>query len=67
MKIFLFAIIISCTGLFAQQKEAMKLQRVEQSGFIGVDKAPELISQVKQEYPQHAKYLGVQRKYYLNL
>ncbi|MFA5803604.1 MAG: energy transducer TonB [Melioribacteraceae bacterium] len=66
-KIFLFVIIISFTGLIAQQKDVMKLQKADESGFIEVDKAPELISQLKPAYPQLAKLSGIQGTVYLKL
>ena len=66
-KIFLLLIIISFAGLFAQQKEPTKLQKADESGFVEVDKAPELLTSLKPEYPELAKLAGIQGTVYLKL
>ena len=66
-KIFLLAIIVSLSGVFAQQKDAMKLQTANESGFIEVDKAPELITRLNPEYPKIARLAGIQGTVYLKL
>lgn len=65
---FLFIIlIISFVGLIAQQKESTKFQTADESGFIEVDKAPALISQLKPAYPELAKLAGIEGKVFLKL
>lgn len=66
-KIFLLLIIISFAGLLAQQKEPTKLQKADESGFVEVDKAPELLTSLKPEYPELAKLAGIQGTVYLKL
>ena len=66
-KIFLLAIIVSLSGVFAQQKDAMKLQTADESKFIEVDKAPELITRLNPEYPKKARLAGIQGTVYLKL
>jgi len=64
-KIILILFLISFAGLFAQQKA--KLQKVDESGFIEVDKTPELISKLNPEYPKLAKLAGIEGTVYLKL
>lgn len=64
-KIILILFLISFAGLLAQQKA--KLQKVDESGFIEVDKAPELISKLNLEYPKLAKLAGIEGTVYLKL
>ncbi|MHB8904936.1 MAG: TonB family protein [Melioribacteraceae bacterium] len=64
-KIILILFLISFAGLFAQQKA--KLQKVDESGFIEVDKVPELISKLNPEYPKLAKLAGIEGTVYLKL
>lgn len=66
-KIFIIVFLISLAGLFAQQNEGAKLQKADESGFIEVDKAPKLISQLSPEYPKSAKLAGIEGKVYLKL
>jgi TonB family protein len=66
-KIFFLAIMVSLSGVLAQQKNAMKLQTADESGFIEVDKAPALKSQLKLDYPKLAKLSGIQGTVYLKL
>ncbi|MHB8930647.1 MAG: TonB family protein [Melioribacteraceae bacterium] len=64
-KIILILFLISFAGLYAQQKA--KLQKVDESGFIEVDKVPELISKLNPEYPKLAKLAGIEGTVYLKL
>lgn len=64
-KIILLLLIFSFAGLFAQQKA--KLQKADQSGFIEVEKIPELLSPLKPAYPQLAILAGVEGTVYLKL
>ncbi len=64
-KIILILFLISFAGLYAQQKA--KLQKVDESGFIEVDKAPELVSKLNPEYPKLAKLAGIEGTVYLKL
>ncbi len=64
-KILLLIIFISFAGIHAQQKA--KLQKADESGFIEVDKMPELISQLNPEYPKLAKLAGIHGTVYLKL
>ena len=64
-KIILLLLIFTFGGLFAQQKA--KLQKVDESGFVEVDKVPELLSPLKPEYPKLAKLAGIEGTVYLKL
>ncbi|MCX6169154.1 MAG: energy transducer TonB [Ignavibacteriales bacterium] len=64
-KMILILLLISFAGLYAQQKA--KLQKVDETGFIEVDKAPELISKMNPEYPKLAKLAGIEGTVYLKL
>jgi TonB family protein len=66
-KYLLFVLIISFAGAFAQQKEGAKLLKADESGFIQVDKAPALISELKPVYPNEAKLSGIEGSVYLKL
>lgn len=66
-KLILTLFIITSALLFSQQNGGIKMQKADQSGFIEVDKAPELISQIKPDYPQLAKLAGIQGTVYLKL
>ena len=66
-KIILMLLIFSFAGLIAQQKDALKLQKADESGFLEVDKGPELISRLNPEYPKLAKLAGIQGTVYLKL
>ena len=67
IKMFLAVFVICLTGLFAQQKEILKFQIEEQPKFIEVDKAPELLSQIKPEQNQLSFLSGIQATIYLKL
>jgi len=67
IKLVLSLILISFLGLIAQQKEGAKLQKPDESGFIEVDKAPSLKSQLKPVYPKLAKLAGIEGTVYLKL
>lgn len=67
MKLVLSLILIAFLGLIAQQKEGAKLQKPDESGFIEVDKAPTLKSQLKPLYPKLAKLAGIEGTVYLKL
>src|SRR3989339_545508 len=67
MKLVLSLILIAFLGLIAQQKEGAKLQKPDESGFIEVDKAPTLKSQLKPAYPKLAKLAGIEGTVYLKL
>lgn len=67
-KIMLTIIFVFSLGaLFAQQRDGIKLQKADESGFFEVDKAPELKSQLQPVYPQIAKLAGIQGVVYLKL
>jgi TonB family protein len=66
-KIFFLVLILSFSGLIAQEKEVIKMQSADEKGFIQVDKAPALISQLKPEYPREAKLQDIQGKVLLKL
>ncbi len=66
-KFLIIIFIISFVGIIAQQKESIKFQTVDESGFIEVYKAPELISQLKPAYPELAKLAGIEGKVFLKL
>ena len=67
MKLVLSLMLIAFLGLIAQQKEGAKLQKPDESGFIEVDKAPTLKSQLKPAYPKLAKLAGIEGTVYLKL
>lgn len=67
IKLVLSLILISFLGLIAQQKEGAKLQKPDESGFLEVDKAPALKSQLKPVYPKLAKLAGIEGTVYLKL
>ncbi|MCK9212680.1 MAG: energy transducer TonB [Ignavibacteriaceae bacterium] len=67
IKLVLSLILIAFLGLIAQQKEGAKLQKPDESGFIEVDKAPTLKSQLKPAYPKLAKLAGIEGTVYLKL
>ncbi|MCK9425011.1 MAG: energy transducer TonB [Ignavibacteriaceae bacterium] len=67
MKLVLSLMLITFLGLIAQQKEGAKLQKPDESGFIEVDKAPALKSQLKPAYPKLAKLAGIEGTVYLKL
>ncbi|MDP3684223.1 MAG: energy transducer TonB [Ignavibacteria bacterium] len=67
IKLVLSLILISFLGMIAQQKEGAKLQKPDESGFIEVDKAPSLKSQLKPVYPKLAKLAGIEGTVYLKL
>ena len=67
IKLVLSFILIAFLGLIAQQKEGAKLQKPDESGFIEVDKAPALKSQLKPAYPKLAKLAGIEGTVYLKL
>jgi len=67
IKLVLSLILISFLGMIAQQKEGAKLQKPDESGFIEVDKAPSLKSQLKPIYPKLAKLAGIEGTVYLKL
>ncbi len=64
-KIILLVLLFSFAGLLAQQK--VKLQKVDESGFIEVDEVPVLKTQIKPAYPQIAKLAGIEGTVYLKL
>lgn len=64
-KLFLLALLISFAGLFAQQK--IKMQKVDESGFIEVDEAPVLISKLNPSYPEIARLAGIEGIVYLKI
>lgn len=66
-KLILLFFVITSALSFSQQNEGIKMQKADESGFIEVDKAPELKSQLKPEYPQLAKLAGIQGTVYLKL
>lgn len=66
-KLIFILFIFFFTGLTAQQNEKKRLQKADESGFIEVDKAPELISQLKLVYPQLAKLSSIQGTVFLKL
>jgi TonB family protein len=67
-KIFLIAFyIISFAGLIAQQKNEIKLLKADESGFINVDKSPELIKAPVPVYPEKAKMQAIEGKVFLKL
>jgi len=67
IKLALSLVLIAFIGLIAQQKEGAKLQKPDESGFIEVDKAPSLKSQLKPVYPKLAKLAGIEGTVYLKL
>lgn len=64
-KLILFALIISFAAAFAQEKA--KLQKADESGFIEVDKLPELKTQLKPHYPEIARLAGIEGTVYLKI
>ncbi len=66
-KLIFILFIITSVLSFSQQDEGIKMQKADESGFIEVDKAPELKSQLKPEYPKLAKLAGIQGTVYLKL
>lgn len=64
-KFIILILLFSVVGIFAQQKA--KVQKVDESGFIEVDKAPELLTILNPEYPKLAKLAGIQGTVYLKL
>ena len=67
IKLVLSLMLIAFLGLIAQQKEGAKMQKPDESGFIEVDKAPSLKSQLKPVYPKLAKLAGIEGTVYLKL
>jgi TonB family protein len=67
-KIFLITIFfLSVVCITAQEKEGIKMQSADEKGFIEVDKAPALVSQLKPVYPKEAKMQDIQGKVFLKL
>ena len=66
-KILFLALLLSFSGLIAQEKDRIKMQSADEKNFIQVDKAPALISQLKPEYPREAKLQDIQGKVFLKL
>jgi len=66
-KLILLFFVVTSALSFSQQNEGIKMQKADESGFIEVDKAPELKSQLKPEYPKLAKLAGIQGTVYLKL
>lgn len=64
-KIILLVFLISFAGLYAQQKA--KLQKVDESGFIEVDKVPELLSPLKPAYSEITRLAGIEGTVYLKI
>jgi TonB family protein len=60
-------LLISFMCITAQDKESIKMQSADEKGFIQVDKAPALISQLKPVYPKEAKMQDIQGKVFLKL
>jgi len=67
IKLVLSFILIAFLGLIAQQKQGAKMQKADESGFIEVDKAPALKSQLNPHYPKLAKLAGIEGTVYLKL
>jgi TonB family protein len=67
-KIFLIAFyIISFAVLSAQQKNEIKLQKADESGYMNVDKSPEMIKSPVPVYPEEAKMQAIEGKVFLKL
>lgn len=67
IKLVLSLMLIAFLGLIAQQKQGAKMQKADESGFIEVDKAPVLRSQLNPHYPKPAKLAGIEGTVYLKL
>jgi TonB family protein len=67
-KIFLLTFLIaSAISLFAQQQDANKFQKSDESGYIEVDKAPETIKPPAPVYPPEAKMQAIEGKVFLKI
>jgi len=67
-KILLLALfVVSFIGLYAQTKDEIKLQKADESGFISVDKSPEIIKAPFIIYPEKAKMQAIEGKVFLKL
>jgi TonB family protein len=67
-KLLLIALfVVSFSGLFAQQKDEIKLQKADESGYLRVDKSPEMIKAPVPVYPTKAKMQAIEGKVFLKL
>jgi len=67
-KLFIITLFVfSFSGLFAQQKNEIKLLKEDESGFISVDKSPVMIKAPVPVYPEKAKMQAIEGKVFLKL